>query len=126
MHPVERRIYFVQIAASLGLGLAYFLPFYQTFGLLGQVHFAQPVWLFFWPLPASILITAFPKRWLKALGCGLAFGGGVLTLILLNFLASFKSTPLIGFYLAQLALGVLLIGWLSLGVLSLTQSQPSA
>ena len=123
VHPVERRIYFVLIAASLGLGLAYFLPFYQTFGLLGQVHSAQAAWLFFWPLPVSVFIAFLPNRWLKALGWGLAFASGILTLILLNFLASFKATPQVGFFLAQLALGVLMIGWLSLGVICLSRPQ---
>jgi hypothetical protein len=124
MRPAERHIYFIQIAACLGLGLAYFLPFYQTYGLLGQVRSADPAWLFFWPVPVSILIAALPNRWLKALGWGLAFSGGLLTCGLLNFLASFKATPLVGFFLAQLALGVLLIGWLSLGVINLSQPQP--
>lgn len=127
MSANERGLYWVQALAVLALSGAYFLPLYETYGLVGRVHQAEAGWLFFWPGPVVLLSLIFSNRWLRLISCLLASCGGLLSLGLFHFLANFKATPRGGFFLAQFALGVLILGWLSLGLLALTKktSQPA-
>ncbi len=115
---LERRLNFVQLLAALGLGLSGFLPFYAS--AMGEVRQAAGKWeLFFWTFPVFVILHFTSPRWLKAIGCLFAALGGLLDLGLLTFAATFKSTPLVGYYLAQISLLTLVIGWLILGVILL-------
>ena len=120
MRSVTRWITYIQIVAAIGLGTAYYLPLYQTYGLLGGVHYADNAWiLFFWPIPALVLIHLSSNRWVKAIFCILAALVAVFDFAIpITFLATFKSTPLIGYHIAKVSIVVLVLGWLGLFVIS--------
>ena len=118
MRPFERLINFTQIAAAVGLGVSCFLPFYKS--AVGEIRYVDEWGLFFWAIPVSFLIFKVSIRWLKIVLCILSIIGGLLDLFLLTFLATFKSTPLIGFDAAKASIIVLVISWLALCVASLS------
>jgi hypothetical protein len=118
MRPIERWISFVQIFASIGLGISCFLPFYRS--AIGEIRYANEWGFFFWAIPVSLLIFKVSIRWLKITFCILSIIGGLLDLLLLTFLATFKSTPLIGFSLAKTSIMILVISWLALCAVSLS------
>ena len=112
MRSAEKLIHFAQIAASFGLGAAYFLPLYETRGLLGRIHYAgSEWWLYFWAIPVSIIIYKLSNRWLKLIFCVLSSLGGLAAWGMLYFMANFKSTPLSGFFLAQNSIYALIFCW---------------
>lgn len=119
MRPIERSINFAQVLASLCLGAAYLLPFYETQGLLGGVKHADNPLLFFCAIPISVMIYKLTSRWLKVGICALASLGGLIALLLIRFLAYFKAAPLTGFFVAQTSIGILIVCWLSLIVIML-------
>jgi len=110
--------------ATAGLAIAFFLPFYRS--AAGDVKQADEWLLFFWPVPAIAILHFVSNRWLKAALCWLAIIAGAISLGLLTFLATFKSTPQVGFYLARLSLVVLMTGWLVRSVITLRRSGPKA
>ncbi len=122
MRSATKWITYIQIAAAIGLGIAYFLPLYQTYGLLGKVHYAENAWiLFFWTIPAFVLIHLASNRWLKSALCILAALVAIFDLAIpITFLATYKSTPLIGYHIAKVSIIVLSLGWLALIVVSLS------
>lgn len=121
MSSTKKTIHFVQIAAAVVLAAAYFLPLYQTYGILGGVKYAEgEAWLFFWAIPAAIAIYFISNRWVRLIACILSSLGGVVALGLLYFLANFKATPLGGFFLAQISIFVLILCWI---VISITTFQ---
>ena len=126
MRSATKWITYIQITAAIGLGSAYFLPLYQTYGLLGRVHYAENAWiLFFWPIPAFVLIYLASNRWVKAIFCALAVIVAIFDLAApITFLATFKSTPLIGYHVAKVSIIVLVLGWFSLIVVSLFPQKP--
>ncbi len=115
---MERLINFGQLFASMSLGISCFLPFYRS--AVGESRYVDEWGLFFWTIPVLIVIYKVPNRWLKAALCFLSVLGGLLDLVLITFLATFKSTPLIGFSVAKLSIIILVIGWLVLCILSLS------
>jgi hypothetical protein len=119
MHRIERLINFAQIFASIGLGISYFLPFYQSVGF-DEVKYADGWILFFWVIPVLFIIYKLSNRWLIIVLCFLSAIGGVLDLFLITFLATFKSTPLIGFNIAKISIVILVMSWLALSAISLS------
>ncbi len=120
MRLTEKVIHFAQILAAIVLGTAYFLPLYETYGILGGVKYAKgEAWLFFWAIPAATAIYFISHRWLRLAACILSSLGGVMALGLLYFLANFKATPLGGFFLAQMSIFVLILCWLAIGVIEI-------
>jgi len=117
MQSIEKSINFVQVFASLSLGASFFLPLYQSAN--GKIRHADEWWLFFWSIPVLLIIFMLSNRWLKAALCFLSAIGGLLDLFLLTFLATFKSTPLIGFDIAKASIIILIIGWLAICAISL-------
>lgn len=117
MQSVKRWINYIQLIAATGLGLSYFLPFYKS--AVGEIRYVDQWVLFFWTLPVLFIIFKLSNRWLKAVLCFLSVIGGLLDLFLITFLATFKSTPLIGFNTAKISIVILVISWFALGVLSL-------
>jgi hypothetical protein len=113
MRPIERLINFVQIFASIGLGISYFLPLYHSVGF-DEVKYADEWVLFFWTIPVLVVIYKLSNRWLKVVLCFLSAIGGLLDLFLITFLATFKSTPLIGFNIAKTSIVILVISWFAL------------
>ena len=113
----ERSFNLVQILASLSLGASYFLPLYRSAN--GQVNRADEWWLFFWCIPVLVIMFLLSNRWLKAAFCVFSILGGGAALFLLTFLATYKSTPLVGFHLARVSIIALVVSWLALGVISL-------
>lgn len=116
MRSLQRWGYLAQILASLCLAIAYFLPFHTT--AAGDVRRAGEWGLFFWAIPAIIIIYLITNRWLKAVFCVLASLSGSAALFLLTFLATFKSTPLVGFYIARASIILLILSWLVLCVIT--------
>lgn len=115
---IEKLANFAQIFAAMCLGISYFLPLYTSAN--GEVSHADGEWgLFFWIIPALVIIHSYNNRWLKATLCFLSAIGGLLDLFLIYFLANFKSTPLTGFYTAQTSIVILVISWLTLSVTTL-------
>ena len=56
----EKLMNFVQIIATVCLGLSYFLPLYTS--ARGDIEYAGGEWwLFFWPVPVLVLITYYIK-----------------------------------------------------------------
>ena len=124
MQTTKKIINIVQVIASLCLGISYLLPFYGSHGILGKVHYADNAWgLFFWPIPVIGLIYLLAEGMLKAAFCFLSAIGGILDIFLITFLATFKTTPLIGFHTAKTSLGILVISWLILSVSTLRASK---
>jgi hypothetical protein len=111
MQSIERLINYVQPFASIGLGLSYFLPLYQSAN-------ADEWGLFFWAIPVIIIIFKTSNRWLKAGLCFLSAIGGLLDLFLITFLATFKSMPLVGFAIARASIIILVMSWFALCVIS--------
>jgi glucan phosphoethanolaminetransferase (alkaline phosphatase superfamily) len=124
MRSIERWTIIAQITAAVGLATAFFLPFYRS--AAGDISHADEWLLFFWTVPAIVLLHFVSKRWLKASLCWLAIIAGAITLGMLTFLASFKSTPQVGFYLARASLVILMSGWLVLSVVTLRRTGPKA
>ena len=108
----------MQVIAAMSLGLSYFLPFYAS--AAGKIRYVDQWFLFFWAFPAVFIIYKLSNRWLKAGLCFLSVMGGLLDLFLVTFLATFKSTPLVGFNTAKISIIILVISWFALGVLSLS------
>ena len=119
MQRIERLINFAQIFASISLGISYFLPFYQSVGF-DEVKYADGWMLFFWVLPVLLIISKLSNRWLIAILSFLSAIGGLLDFVLITFLATFKSTPLIGFHIAKTAIVILVISWFALFTISLS------
>lgn len=122
MRPIERLINFAQVFATIGLGIAYFLPFYQSVGF-DEAKYVDEWVLFFWTVPALIILYKLSNRWLKAALCFFAAIGGLLDLFFLTFVATFKSTPLIGFTIAKISIGILVLCWLALCIISLSSAR---
>jgi hypothetical protein len=122
MRSIERWTYFAQITAVVGLAIAFFLPFYRS--AAGNIEHVDEWFLFFWTVPAIVFLHFVSNRWLKAILCGLAIIAGAISLGMLTFLASFKSMPLMGFYLARASLVILMTGWLVLSVITLRRTSP--
>ncbi|MBK9924125.1 MAG: hypothetical protein IPP66_02435 [Anaerolineales bacterium] len=117
MRQLERWIGFIQIVASIGLGASCFLPFYRS--AADKIQYADEWGFFFWAIPVSLLIFKLSVRWLKVTLCILSIIGGLLDLLLLTFLATFKSTPLLGFSLAKASIIILVTSWFAICVVSL-------
>ncbi len=120
---MERWINFAQIFASIGLGIAYFLPFSQSQGS-NEVNYAGDEWfLFFWAIPVVFILYKLSNRWLKAIFCVFSSIGGLIPFVLLTFSATFKRNPLVGFHIAQLSIGILVVCWLILSMITLTKAR---
>ena len=118
MRAVKRWINYIQVLAATGLGVSCFLPFYES--AAGKIRYVDEWVLFFWPLPVLFILFKISNRWLKAILCLLSIIGGLLDLFFITFLATFKSTGLIGFDTAKISIVILVISWLALGVISLS------
>ena len=69
------------------------------------------------------IIAIISNRWWKAVLCFLSIIVGLLDLVPITFLADFKNTPLVGFYIARTSIIILIVSWLALGVISLFTSK---
>ena len=115
---IERLVNFAQIFAAICLGISCFLPLYMS--AIGEVRYADDEWgLFFWTIPVLVIIHFLSNRWLKAVFCLSSAIGGLFDLFLIAFLATFKSTPLVGFHTAQISIVILVISWLILSATTL-------
>ena len=122
MQRTERLINWAQTFAAFCLGISCFLPFYLS--AVGEVRYAKGEWgLFFWVIPVLFIIHILSNRWLIVVLSFLSAMAGLLDLFLLTFLATFKSTPLIGFTLAKVSIVVLVMSWLILCAISLLRSK---
>ena len=110
MRSLIRALSYTQIIAAVTLGISYFLPIYRT--AVGEVRHVDEWGLFFWVVPVLNVIYKLSNRWLKAIFCFLSAIGGLLILFMLTFLATFKSTPMIGYSLAKTSFIFLVISWL--------------
>ncbi len=125
MRSAKKWIGYIQVVASLSLGLSYFLPFYlsQAFGT-ETVKYAGNVWeLFFWSIPASLIFLGVSRRWLRIAFSVLSIAGGMLTFTLVTFIGTYKHPPLIGFYVARTSITILILSWFILGMISLFTPQ---
>jgi hypothetical protein len=121
VHSLTKVAGYIQIVAAIGLSISCFLPFYQS--AVGKIRYVDEWGLFFWAIPVSLLIFKVSVRWLKVALCALSIIGGLLDLFLLTVLATFKSTPLIGFDIAKTSIIILVISWLALCVTSLSSAR---
>jgi hypothetical protein len=122
MQRTKKLINFAQTFAAICLGISCFLPFYMS--AAGEIRYAKGEWgLFFWVIPVLFIIYKLSNRWLIAVLCFLSAIGGLLDLFVITFLATFKSTPLIGFHIAKISIVILVISWLALCAISLWRPQ---
>lgn len=127
MRILEKILHIIQILAAVCLGVAFFLPLYETYGLLGGINYGHnAILLFFWAVPAAILLAVLPIRWLKVALCVFSSLLGLVDIGMLRFLAFFKASPLSGFFLAQTSLILLIACWLALGIVTLIPKKASA
>jgi hypothetical protein len=122
MRPIEKLINITQIFAAIGLGISYFLPFYQSVGF-DEAKYVDEWLLFFWTIPVLVILYKLSNRWLRAALCFFAAIGGLLDLFLLTFVATFKSAPLIGFDVAKISIAILVLCWLALCIISLSSAR---
>ena len=119
MRFIKHWIIVTQILAMIGLGISYFLPFYQS--ATSKTRYVDEWGLFFWPVVVVILMWWKTKNWMNVFFYLLAIIGGLLDYFLVTFLATYKSTGLVGFDVARISLVLLMFSWFILGVLSLLE-----
>jgi len=116
MQSVKRWLNYTQILAAIALGASYFLPFYKS--AIGEIRYVDEWGFFAWPFPVIFILYKISNRWLKAAICLLAILGGLLSLYLITFLATYKSTGFTGYTIAKASIIILVLSWLVLGVVS--------
>jgi hypothetical protein len=120
----EKWFGYSQLGAATVLAVSYFLPLYSSRAPDDSIRYAGEAWgLYFWTLPAMLILQPLNHRWLRVafcISCELGVVGSVLAIV---FLATYKRMPLIGFDVAMVSFAVLGAGWLALGLLSLCRSK---
>ena len=112
MQIAKKWLNYTQVLAAIGLGISCFLPFYRS--ATGETRYTNEWGFFFWPIPVLFILYKTSNRWLKAALCLLSIIGGLLDYFMLTFLATYKSTGLIGFDIARFSLVILILSWLAL------------